>query len=441
MDPDPPSLLLSLSLILPVLTLLLLVFSSALVSGSEVAFFSFSPTDIEELKKSDTTVDKEILKMLEMPNNLLGTILISNNFINITIVILSSIILTPLLSSWASGGWVFSLFGFNLSFSAPEVAFTLQLILVTFTILLFGEILPKIYANKNGLQLARLMVKPMNIVGKLVNPLNRILQTTTKWISPKARSENLTVTDLEHALDLTEDHDIDEQKILRGIVKFGSITARQIMTPRPDVVALDVLDNYDTLMKVVKDSGFSRIPIFKESFDQIKGTLYIKDLLPYIDESNIFNWKKLIRDPFFVPENKKIDDLLKEFQEKKTHMAVVVDEFGGTSGIITLEDILEEIVGDISDEFDAQDIVYSKLDDKNFVFEGKTSIPDFCSVLEIEEDFFDEVKGDAESIAGLFLEIAGKFPVKGEEVKYEGFCFKIESIEERRIQQVKITLP
>lgn len=444
LDPDPPSFLENIdpSLILPLLALLLLIVLSALVSGSEVAFFSLSPSELDELKKSENNKDRNILKLLEEPNKLLGSILITNNFVNIAIVILSSIIFTPMITAWAGNGMSFSVLGSSMFMSPSTLSFVLQLVIVTFIILLFGEILPKVYATNNGLGLARFMVGPMVRIGVVVGPLNRLLNKSTGWLKNTGKSENITVTDLEHALDLTEENEEEDedQKILRGIVKFGSTTARQIMTPRPDVIALDLTDAYDKVMEVVTKSGYSRLPVFEGSFDEVRGTLYIKDLLPFIDQGIHFNWKKLVRDPFFVPENKKIDDLLKEFQEKKIHMAVVVDEFGGTSGVITLEDVIEEIVGEISDEFDEEDLVYSKLDDKNYVFEGKASVTDFCRVLEVDEDIFDEVKGEAESLAGLVLEISGKFPARGQEVTQEKFKFTIESVQDRRIKQIKVTL-
>ncbi len=445
MDPDPSSQILainSLSIIVPAIFLLMLLVVSAFVSGSEVAFFSLSPKDLDELESSKKNRDKLVLHLLEEPRQLLGTILISNNFVNIAIVMLSAIIMDRATAGYQLHDYVFSFFGNEWNMQGSTLFFLIQLLGVTFLILLFGEILPKVYATNNRLVLVRIMATPISVLAKVSGPLNNVMIKATSWLEKPRKQENLTVNDLEHALDLTEkdDDNSEEQRILRGIVKFGSTTTRQIMTPRTDVTSFNITDNFNKVMEVIVETGFSRIPVYEENFDNIKGTIYIKDLLPHIDAGADFNWVKLLREPFYVPENKKIDDLLKEFQEKKVHLAIVVDEFGGTSGVISLEDVIEEIVGEISDEFDDDDLVYSKLDNNTYVFEGKTPLGDFCKVLEIDEKVFEEAKGDTESLAGLVLEIAGKFPEKGDEIKFENFTFIPESVSENRLNRIKIKI-
>lgn len=446
MDPDPSSQLLesvfNLGLILPALALLILLLLSGLVSGSEVAFFSLTPNDLGELESSKKGKDELVLKVLKTPKQLLGTILISNNFLNISIVILTAIILSPVVAFYQDHRFTASLFGMDFNLAGNTFVFLIQLLGVTFLILLFGEILPKVYATQNRMKLSKFMVTPLSLLMKVFGPLNQLMINSTRWLEKPGKKENLTVNDLEHALDLTEEENqnTEEHKILRGIVKFGSTTTRQIMTPRMDVVSLDTNDNFEHVLKLIVDSGFSRIPVYEENFDNVKGTMYIKDLLPFTNEGSDFNWLKLLRDPFFVPENKKIDDLLKEFQEKKIHMAIVVDEFGGTSGIISLEDVIEEIVGEISDEFDDEDIVYSKLDDHTYVFEGKTPLADFCKVVNESEELFEEAKGDTESIAGFVLELMGRFPKNGDQVKFENYNFIVESVLKRRVNRIKVKI-
>jgi putative hemolysin len=446
LDPDPSSQLLesvfNLGLILPALALLILLLLSGLVSGSEVAFFSLTPNDLGELESSKKGKDELVLKVLKTPKQLLGTILISNNFLNISIVILTAIILSPVVAFYQDHRFTASLFGMDFNLAGNTFVFLIQLLGVTFLILLFGEILPKVYATQNRMKLSKFMVTPLSLLMKVFGPLNQLMINSTRWLEKPGKKENLTVNDLEHALDLTEEENqnTEEHKILRGIVKFGSTTTRQIMTPRMDVVSLDTNDNFEHVLKLIVDSGFSRIPVYEENFDNVKGTMYIKDLLPFTNEGSDFNWLKLLRDPFFVPENKKIDDLLKEFQEKKIHMAIVVDEFGGTSGIISLEDVIEEIVGEISDEFDDEDIVYSKLDDHTYVFEGKTPLADFCKVVNESEELFEEAKGDTESIAGFVLELMGRFPKNGDQVKFENYNFIVESVLKRRVNRIKVKI-
>ncbi len=432
MDPDPSSFLdasvnsFDPALIIPFIVLGLLLLGSALVSGSEVAFFSLTPNDKLNLTNDEDPRDKVILKLLDNPEQLLATILVNNNFINIGIVLLSSYLTN-------------AVFDFS---GNPRLGIFIELIGITFLILLFGEILPKVYANTYNLAFARFMAKPTQSASKLLRPFTKVLTSTGKALSKRRRSSGISMDELEQALDLTEDESTtaDEQKILRGIVRFGSTTVKQIMKPRTDVVAFNVDETFPNIMKTVLETGFSRIPVYRDSSDVIIGILYIKDLLPHIDAPDDFRWQDLLREPFFVPGSKKIDDLLKEFQEKKIHLAVVVDEFGGTDGIATLEDVIEEIVGDISDEFDVEELVYSKLDDENYVFEGKTQITDFYRVLELKDDPFEKIKGEADTLAGLVLELSGNFPEKGDVESYDRFTFTMEAVDQRRIKQIKVTI-
>ena len=323
--------------------------------------------------------------------------------------------------------------------------FLIQIIIITFLLLLFGEVLPKVYANNKAVSFAKLMSLPLSFLEKIFKPISAILISSTRIIDRKIKNNkhNLSVDDLSNALELTSDENEnkDEKKILEEIVKFGNTDVKQIMRSRIDITALDYKSTYTDVLKTIEKTGFSRIPIYQDSFDLIKGILYIKDLLPYLNKGDNFKWNKLIREVFFVPENKKIDDLLKEFQEKKIHLAVVVDEYGGTSGIVTLEDIIEEIVGDINDEFDDDDIIYSKLDNKNYVFEGKTTLKDFYRIINISGENFEQKKGEADSIAGFIIENTGNFPEKGQKINFENYTFSIENVNHRRITRIKVTLP
>lgn len=437
MDPEPPSLFFLLDILQPfelnyailMSVLVVLLFASALVSGSEIAFFSLKTADLEGLQQDHPKSYRQLSDLLDRPKTLLATILISNNFINVGIVIISSYLTNQM-------------FDFS---AQPTLGFLIQVVVITFLILLFGEVLPKVYATRNSVFFSGFMSGPMLTLRTIFLPVSRVLVRSTSFIEKrlKGSSQNLSVDDLSQALELTNDESTsrDEQKILEGIVKFGSTNVRQIMKPRMDVVSLDVAWDYKKVMEVILDSGYSRIPVYEENFDKIKGILYIKDLLPHIGQEADFNWQKLLWDPFFVPENKKIDDLLKEFQHKKIHMAIVVDEFGGTSGIITLEDVIEEIVGEISDEFDDEELVYSKLDERNYVFEGKIHLTDFIKILDLEDDRMIEASGDSDTLAGFLLEIAGKFPATNEVIEFQGFQFKVESKDGRRIKRIKVTLP
>lgn len=436
MDPDPSSLSIlneilkpfDYGLIIPLIILLILLVCSALISGSEVAFFSLRSTDLEELKQKNKVAAENLTGLLDRPRSLLATILIANNFINVAVVILSSYITT-------------ALFNFD---EYPTLGFAFKVVIITFLILLFGEVLPKVYANRMPLSFATRMSRPMMWMRTLCQPFSYFLVKSTLIIERrlKTNTENLSVDDLSQALELTDDDSMEDgQKILKGIVKFGSTNVKQIMRPRLDVICIDVEWDYEKVMEIILNSGYSRIPVYADNFDHVKGVFYIKDFISHIDKDKDFAWTQLLREPFYVPENKKIDDLLKEFQEKKVHLAVVVDEFGGTSGIITLEDIIEEIVGEISDEFDEDQLVYSKLDDHNFVFEGKIHLTDFYKVIGLEDsENFEQAMGEADTLAGFILEVSGKFPAKNEEIVFENYTFKVESIEERRINRIKVSI-
>lgn len=410
---------------LHILVLFALLICSALISGTEVAFFSISQTELDGL--SEKTKGKNVIvKLLERPRKLLGTILITNNFINILIVLI-----------FASLGEVF----FN--GLSEGLRFFIEVVLVTFLILLFGEVLPKVYATRKSLQFANLMSKPIQVLNTLLTPLSLPLIKLTIAIENKLgnKNNNLSVEKLSQALELTSDNATtkEEQKILEGIVTFGNTETVQIMSPRTDVCAISDTTSYEEVLKIILKNGYSRNPVYSDNIDTIVGVLYAKDLLEHLNKTE-FNWQSLVREPFFVPENKKLDDLLKEFQDKKNHLAIVVDEYGGTSGIVTLEDVIEEIVGDINDEFDDEDLSYSKLDENNYVFDGKITIKDFCRVLDDEdEEMFEEAKGESETLAGFILEVSGKFPKKGEKINFSNYTFTIEALDKRRIKQVKVT--
>lgn len=439
MDPDPFSTVLSVvvfdsALALKIGILFILLFCSALISGAEVAFFGLSGTDVNSIEDEKSAKGNIIVKLLEKPKKLLATILIANNTINIAIVLLFS----------AIGDAIFSEITYRI-LGFISVRFLLEVVVVTFLILMFGEILPKVYANRNQKSFAHTMAFPLRALDLIFTPLSMPMRSATIFLHKRLgkQKSNLSVDHLSQALELTSEGDTtkEEHKILQGIVSFGNTDTKQVMRPRIDIFALNADMKYVEVLEEIKKMGYSRIPVFADNVDNVKGVLYVKDLLPYIDRKT-FNWMTLIREPYFVPENKKLDDLLLEFQEKKNHLAVVVDEFGGTSGIVTLEDIIEEIVGDISDEFDDEDLIYSKLDDRNYIFDGKTTLKDFYRVVKIEdENDFEERKGESETIAGFVLEIAGSFPKRGETIKFKDYAFVVESLDKKRLKQIKITLP
>ena len=402
--------------------------TSGLISGAEVAFFALKPQEINQIKNQNTKRGKIINQFLSKPKELLATILIANNFVNVGIIILASYI----------SGAIFNFQG------VEWLEFLIQVIIITFLLLLFGEVLPKVYANNNAIRFVNFISLPLSFLDKIFRPLSSLLVVSSKIIDRKLKTKGhqLSVDDLSNALELTSDEneDANEKKILEGIVKFGNTDVKQIMRSRIDVTAIDLKYTFGQVLKTIKSTGFSRIPVYDESFDTIKGVLYIKDLLPYLNNALDYDWNPLIREVFFVPENKKIDDLLKEFQEKKIHLAIVVDEYGGTSGIVTLEDIIEEIVGDISDEFDDDNIIYSKLDAKNYVFEGKTALNDFYRIINIDGEVFEKVKGESDSLAGFILELTGSIPESGEKINFENYLFTIEGVNKRRVTRIKVTL-
>ncbi len=422
---------LSLSIVVAIVAMFIMLLVVALVSAAESAFFSLSPNDMEELRTSDSKVDQKILQIIEAPKRLLATLLISVNFINISIVILNA--------SFIFGAE--GLFDFP---GSPTLGFVIQVIAVTFLILLIGEVTPKIYATQNPLNTSRKLIYFVLVLQQLFYPISSFLIFTTSLLDKliKPKSHNISVDELSQALDLTSDEDIPEEdhKILQGIVKFGNTDVKQIMQSRTHVTAFENKIGYTKLLADLTAFGFSRVPIYKESLDNIVGVLYAKDLLQYVDEGDSFNWQSILRPPFFVPENKKIDDLLREFQYKKIHLAVVVDEYGGTSGIVTLEDVIEEIVGEINDEFDDDDLVYSKLDTNNFVFEGKAPLNDVARILEIDGVDFEDAKGEADTLAGLIIEVEGRIPTKNEKIVFKKLVFTIESADNRKIKRVKISI-
>ncbi len=429
MDPDPASLLhtIDFDFIFGIIAIIMLLACSAFISGSEVALFSLSQKDVNEIQNKDFNKGMLISRLLEKPKKLLATILVANNFVNIAVVIIFS---------------SFSGRFFN-EIESPALRFTFEVVLVTFFILLFGEVLPKIYANRNNMDFAMKVAVPITVLNNLLSPISVPMRNGIHYIEKKlsVQKGNFSVDQLSQALELTSQSDTTdgEQKILEGIVTFGNTEVRQVMSPRIDVFALNIEQEFKEIMPKIIEKGYSRIPVYKENIDQIEGILFIKDLIPHIDSED-FNWTALLREPFFVPENKKLDDLLKDFQAMKSHLAIVVDEYGGTSGIISLEDVLEEIVGDISDEFDDEDLIYSQIDDNNYLFEGKISLKDFYRILDVDEDEFEKQKGEAETLAGFLLEISGNFPKKRQKITFHNLIFTIENVDKRRIKQIKVTL-
>ncbi len=445
--------------IVGMLAIILLLIGSALVSGSETAFFSLTHHEFEQLETETSVSSKQILLLSKRLDMLLATILISNNFINIAIVILSQVVLTRIIPESTFNAWGNELttqMGFFSWLSAEAMALLLNFLIltvgVTFLLVLFGEVIPKVYARLNNLQFARLMSGPLTFLMRAFSPLSRRLVQWSVVMEERIEARALQAglasrQDIDNAIDLTvsgsDKNTEQEVDILKSIIKFGDVSVKQIMTSRVDVVAVDFRISYQELLEVAKSSGFSRIPVYDSDFDNVTGILYVKDLLGYLDQSPDWEWQQLIRtNLLYVPEAKKIDDLLREFQRKHLHLAIVVDEYGGSAGIVTLEDILEEIIGEIKDEFDDEkEVVYRKIDDYSYVFDGKTLLNDFCRIIGIDTETFDQIKGDADSLAGLILEHYGKFPPKDTLLEYNGFQMKVMAVNERRIEQIKITLP
>lgn len=434
MDPEPTSLYavmltIDFTIVFGFVLLIILLMCSALISGAEVALFSLNRTDIENGLKDNPNKFKIISSLLERPKKLLATILVANNFINIGIVILFAYM----------GNFLF------VGILNPILRFVVEVVIITFLILLFGEILPKIYASRNKIKFSNLMAYPLRVLDVVFSPISLPMRSITLGIHGKLgkQKSNLSVGQLSQALELTSDQDTtrEEQKILKGIVSFGNTDTKQVMRPRIDIFALNINQKYMDIIPEVISHGYSRIPVYEDNIDKIKGILYVKDLLPYIDRKQ-FDWTTLLREPFFVPENKKLDDLMAAFQDRKVHLAVVVDEYGGTSGLISLEDIIEEIVGDISDEYDDEDLVYSILDEKNYVFEGKTPLKDFYKIIRLENEMlFESGKGEAETLAGFVLEISGGFPKTGSKIAFDNYLFTVEALDNKRIKRLKVTLP
>lgn len=406
--------------------LLILLLISALMSGSEVAYFSMSPSNIQKLKHNKSKRSQAALRLYNTPERLLSTILVANNTVNIAIVILSAFLTTR-----------------TFDFSAtPVLGFIIQVVGITLILLLFGEIMPKIYAARTQMAFALFMSYPLIITEKIFRPVTSFLIYSTSFVKNRTghNGTNLSMSDLSDALELTSNEFTEDEKILKGILNFGNINVSAIMCPRIDVMALDIKSGFKKVLPLIIESGFSRIPVYSGSFDNMKGILYAKDVLPYITNADNFKWQALLRPAYFVPETKKINDLLKEFQIKKMHMAVVIDEFGGTSGIISLEDILEEIVGEITDETDDDETLFRKIDDNTYIFEGKVLLNDFYKIMDIADDSFDEVSGESETLAGLLLELTGVIPQKDRIIEYRNFSFKIESADKRRIKEIRVTI-
>ncbi|MCA0349251.1 MAG: gliding motility-associated protein GldE [Bacteroidetes bacterium] len=415
------------NIILGSIGVFILLFFSAMVSAAEVALFSLTPNDLNKLNEENPKKGDLLSKLIQKPKKLLATLLLANNFLNIGVVILFSMV----------GDTLFS------GISSPILKFVVEVILVTFLILLFGEVLPKVYASRNNVKFSVALSTPIFILDNLLSPISLPMRNITVFLHAKFGNQksSLSVDQLSQALELTSDEDTtqEEQKILEGIVSFGNTDTKQVMSPRIDVFGLDIDESFADIYPKIIEKGYSRIPVYQENIDDIKGVLFVKDLIPHIHKKE-FDWKKIIREPFFVPENKKLDDLLKDFQSMKSHMAIVVDEYGGTSGLVSLEDIIEEIVGDISDEFDDENINFSQIDDRNYLFEGKITLKDFYRIIDVDEDLFESKKGEAETLAGFILENLGNFPKKGQKIHFSNLFFTIETVDKRRIKQIKVTL-
>jgi putative hemolysin len=407
--------------------LFLLLLGTALISASEIAYFLLKPSELKYLEESTSKKGQLILKLLSKPNKLLANILIANNLINISIIILSTYITHALIEFPNSAA----------------VAFIFQVVVITFLILLVGEIIPKVFATDHSIRVAVFMAYPFEMLSKLFYPLTALLLISTSFVQKRlaAKRPSISIDDLSDAIEITSASLNEERNILKGIVKFGNTDVSEIMQSRVDIVAVDQDVKLSKLLSVVVETGYSRIPIYEETLDNIKGILYSKDLLPYIHESNLFKWQNLIKTAFFVPETKKIDDLLAEFQKNKIHLAIVIDEYGGTCGLVTMEDILEEIIGEISDESDVnEELLYKKLAPNVYLFEAKVLLNDFFKITNIDDTVFDDIKGEYETLAGLLLELKGEIPKKNDKMEFKNFTFIVESVDNRRIKQIKVII-
>ncbi len=400
---------------------------SALISGSEVALFSLEPKEIKDLKSNKKRSAGLVIKLLSEPEQLLAALLVGNNFVNIGVVLLTAHITNSLID--------FSML--------PTLGFIFNTVFITSLILLFGEIIPKVYAAHYPKTLALRISAFINVLVIITRPVNFLLINSTSFVNKRLikYKKNLSIDEISKALQLTDHLDIsDDKEILEGIVKFGNKGVNEIMRSRLEVTSIDIHSNFERVLQIIRESGYSRIPVFAGTLDDVRGILYIKDLLPYLDKSAAYRWQPLMRQPFFVPETKKIDDLLEDFQKSKVHMAIVVDEFGGTSGLVTLEDILEEIVGDIADEFDEDESLFTKISESEYLFDGRTMLNDFCKMFDFEDDIFDDIRGEADTLAGLILELKGEFPMLHEKLDCKSFTFEVEGVNTRRITKIKVTI-
>ena len=417
----------SVGAIIAITLAILLLFASGFVSASEIAFFSLSPNDLSEIEEEEHSSDKRITALLKDSERLLATILISNNFVNVTIIMLCNFFFAEVVD-----------FG-----HAVIVEFLVITVVLTFLLLLFGEIMPKIYSAQHTLKFCRFAAPVLMVLRKVFSPLSNLLVRSTFIVNKcvAKRNYNISVDDLSQALELTDKAEISEESnILEGIIRFGGETAKEVMTSRLDMVDLDITSTFKEVLDCVVENGYSRVPVYEDSRDNIKGILYIKDLLPHLKKGEDFQWQSLIRPAYFVPETKMIDDLLRDFQANKIHIAIVVDEFGGTSGIVTMEDIIEEIVGEINDEYDEEERSYVKVNDHTYVFEAKTLLSDFYKIVKIDSETFEDVVGDADTLAGLLLEIKGEFPKLHEKLEYDNFLFEVLEMDARRILKVKVII-
>ncbi|MFN3752501.1 gliding motility-associated protein GldE [Flavobacterium sp.] len=430
MDPEPSFTFLDnldTNLLFGIIAIGLLLFCSAMISAAEVALFSLSQNDITKLGNDNPHKANLISKLLQKPKKLLATLLLANNFVNIGVVIIFSFV----------GNSIFA------DIESTLIKFVVEVILITFLILLFGEVLPKVYASRNNVKFSKFIVGSLFVLDQLLSPISLPMRAVSVFLHDKLgrQKSNISVDQLSQALEMTstDDTTFDEQKILEGIVSFGNTDTKQVMSPRIDIFALEIDETFAEIYTKIVDKGYSRIPVYRESIDHIEGILFVKDLIPHIHKKE-FDWNSLMREPFFVPENKKLDDLLKDFQRMKSHLAIVVDEYGGTSGLVSLEDVIEEIVGDISDEFDDENINFSQIDEKNYLFEGKINLKDFYRIVEVDEEAFEDRKGEAETLAGFILEILGNFPKKGQKIHFAAVYFTVEVVDKKRIKQLKVTL-